>query len=70
MQKHRGKAKVKKFVYAASASCYGIPEEFPTKEDSNIDPKYPYALTKYLGEKLVLHWGKIYKMFKYFCTTF
>ncbi len=56
------KANVKKFVYAASASCYGIPEKFPTKEDSNIDPKYPYALTKYLGEELVLHWGKVYKM--------
>ena len=56
------KANVNKFVYAASASCYGIPKEFPTKEDSNIDPKYPYALTKYLGEELVLHWGKVYKM--------
>ena len=26
------KAKVKKFIYAASASCYGIPEEYPTNE--------------------------------------
>ena len=52
---------VKKIIYSASASCYGIPKKFPTSENSEIDTKYPYALTKYLGEKLVMHWGKIYK---------
>lgn len=54
--------KIKKFIYAASASCYGIPKTFPTSENSTIDTQYPYALTKYLGEKLVLHWADIYKM--------
>lgn len=53
---------LKKFIYAASASCYGIPKKFPTSEKSKIDPKYPYALTKYLGEKLVMHWGNVYRM--------
>ena len=38
-------AKVKRFIYAASSSCYGIPEEFPTSELSPIKPEYPYALT-------------------------
>ena len=52
---------VKKLIYAASASCYGIPKKFPTNENSKIDTRYPYALTKYLGEKLVLDWFKIYK---------
>lgn len=52
---------VKKIIYSASASCYGKPKKFPTSENSEIDTKYPYALTKYLGEKLVMHWGKIYK---------
>lgn len=56
------KAKIKKFIYAASASCYGIPEEYPTNEDSKIKLEYPYALTKNLGETLVMHWAKIYKM--------
>jgi UDP-glucose 4-epimerase len=56
------KNNIKKFIYAASASCYGIPVNFPTKENYRIDTKYPYALTKYLGEELVLHWAKIYKM--------
>jgi len=54
--------KIKKFIYAASASCYGIPEKFPTNEQSPIDTKYPYALTKYLGEKLVMHWAEVYNM--------
>jgi len=53
-------AKVKRLVYAASSSCYGIAKQFPTPETAPISPEYPYALTKYLGEQLVLHWGKVY----------
>ena len=56
------KAKIKKLIYAASASCYGIPDNYPTNEKSKIDPQYPYALTKLLGEQLVLHWAKVYHM--------
>jgi UDP-glucose 4-epimerase len=55
-------AEVKRFVYAASSSCYGIPDEFPTPETAPIKPMYPYALTKYLGEQYVLHWNKVYKL--------
>lgn len=51
---------IKKFVYAASSSCYGIPDEYPTKETADIRPQYPYALTKRLGEETVLHWGQVY----------
>ena len=54
-------AKVKKFVYAASSSCYGLAKT-PTKEIDNISPQYPYALSKYLGEKACLHWNKVYKL--------
>lgn len=53
---------LKKFVYVASSSCYGIPVQFPTSEEAVISPMYPYALTKYLGEELVLHWGKVYNL--------
>ena len=56
------KAKIKKFIYAASASCYGIPREYPTNEKSKIDNQYPYALTKFMGEQTVIHWAKVYKM--------
>jgi len=52
----------KRFIYAASSSCYGITDQFPTPETSPIRPMYPYALTKYLGEQYVLHWNKIYKL--------
>ena len=45
---------VKTVVYAASSSCYGIPDEYPTKETAEIRPQYPYALTKFLGEQIVL----------------
>lgn len=53
---------IKKFLYAASSSCYGIPDSFPTQESADIRPAYPYALTKYLAEQTILHWGKVYKM--------
>ncbi len=56
------KAKVKKFLYTASSSCYGIPDRFPTDEQAEIRPEYPYALTKRLGEELALHWGKVYHL--------
>lgn len=51
---------VKKLIYSASSSCYGIPKIYPTSENSEIDTKYPYALTKYLAECLVLHWSRVY----------
>lgn len=53
---------VKRVVYVASSSCYGIPDHYPTPETAEIRPQYPYALTKYLGEELVMHWTKIYKL--------
>ncbi len=66
----RGKNNIKKFVYSASSSCYGIPEKYPTEETSEIKPEYPYALTKRMGEELVLHWGKLYKLPVISCRFF
>ncbi len=54
-------AGVEKFVYAASSSCYGLAET-PTTEHAPIRPEYPYALSKYMGEESVLHWGRVYKL--------
>ena len=56
------KHKIKKIIYAGSSSCYGIPDEYPTKETAPIHPEYPYALTKNLGEQLVMHWCKLYNL--------
>ena len=53
-------AHVKRFLYTASSSCYGIPDSFPTDERADIRPEYPYALTKRLGEELALHWAQVY----------
>ncbi len=55
-------ANVKRFLYTASSSCYGIPDHFPTDEQAEIRPEYPYALTKRLGEELALHWAKVYQL--------
>lgn len=56
------KAGVSRFVYAASSSSYGIPDVYPTPETSPIQPQYPYALTKYMGEEMVLHWARVYDL--------
>jgi UDP-glucose 4-epimerase len=55
-------AGVGRFLYAASSSCYGIPDVYPTPETAEARPQYPYALTKLLGEQCVLHWGQIYRL--------
>ncbi len=52
--------KVKKIIYSASSSCYGIPNKYPTPESESIKPQYPYALTKNLGEQILIHYAKIY----------
>jgi UDP-glucose 4-epimerase len=54
-------AKVEKFVYAASSSCYGLAST-PTREDHPISPQYPYALSKYQGEQACFHWHQVYQL--------
>ena len=49
-------------MYAASSSCYGIPKNYPTDERQPFNPQYPYALTKMMGEQLILHWSQVYKL--------
>ncbi|MBF0362142.1 MAG: SDR family NAD(P)-dependent oxidoreductase [Oligoflexia bacterium] len=56
---------LEKFVYAASSSCYGLASDTsntPTNENATIDPQYPYALSKNIGEQYVIHYGRIYKL--------
>lgn len=55
-------AGIKRFIYAASSSCYGLPDKYPTPETAPARPMYPYALTKYVAEQYVLHWGEVYKL--------
>ena len=53
-------AGARRFVYAASSSCYGIADQYPTPETAPIMPMYPYALTKYVAEQYVMHWNRVY----------
>ena len=55
-------AGVKKIIYAASSTCYGIPDNYPTEETADIRPQFPYALTKYMGEELIMHWSQTYNI--------
>ena len=55
-------AGVKRFLYTASGSCYGIPDVLPTPETALVRPQYPYALTKYVGEHYALHWAQVYRL--------
>ena len=54
-------AGVRKVVYAASSSCYGL-AAVPTAEDHPIAPQYPYALSKYQGEQAAFHWHRVYRL--------
>jgi UDP-glucose 4-epimerase len=56
------KEEVRKVIYASSSSCYGMTDEIPTTEAAPTQPQYPYALTKYLGEQILFHWGQVYNI--------
>ena len=56
------KYKIKKIIYAASSSCYGLAKKFPTKESDKIDLQYPYAFSKYFSEKIIEHWSRVYNL--------
>ena len=45
--------KVKKFIFASSASIYGDTKKNKVKENFISNPKHYYAYTKYIGEKMV-----------------
>ena len=53
---------VTRFLYTASSTCYGLPDVFPTPETAPCRPAHPYALTKYMGEQLVMHWNAVYQL--------
>ena len=56
------KVKIKKFIYAASSSCYGTPKKIPTSEKEKIDLKHPYAATKFIGEEIVMSYALSFGM--------
>ena len=53
---------VRKIIYSASSSCYGLTKSYPTDEKVKIDTRYPYAFSKFIGENLLKHWSQVYKI--------
>ena len=51
---------VKQFVFASSSSVYGINDHFPWKEDEQLLPISPYAMTKLAGEMLGHVYSRIF----------
>lgn len=51
---------VKQFVFASSSSVYGINDHYPWKEDEQLMPISPYAMTKLAGEMLGHVYSKLF----------
>jgi UDP-glucuronate 4-epimerase len=51
---------IKQFVFASSSSVYGINDHFPWKEDEQLLPISPYAMTKLAGEMLGHVYSELY----------
>lgn len=52
--------KIKQFVFASSSSVYGINDHYPWKEDEQLMPISPYAMTKLAGEMLGHVYSRLY----------
>jgi UDP-glucose 4-epimerase len=53
-------AEVKRVVYSASSSCYGLRNKLPLSEDMPTDCLNPYALSKKVGEEMMELYRKLY----------
>ena len=56
------RARVRRFVFAASSSVYGDTKILPKHEDMTPDPLSPYALQKFIGERYCRLYYNIYKV--------
>ena len=53
---------VKQFVFASSSSVYGVNEHYPWKENEQLMPISPYAMTKLSGEMLGHVYSKLFNI--------
>tara|TARA_B110000037_G_scaffold220791_1_gene289669 strand:- start:2068 stop:3030 length:963 start_codon:yes stop_codon:yes gene_type:complete len=62
--------KIKKFIFASSASIYGDTMNKKINENFRSDPKHFYAYTKLIGEKMITNYSKMnkfdYTIFRFF----
>jgi len=54
--------RVKKVIYSASSSAYGMQEKMPLREDMSVQPLSPYGLQKYIGELYCQLFSRIYNL--------
>ncbi len=54
------KRKVRRFVYASSASVYGSPTKIPESESDCVGPMSPYAVSKLAAEQYCLVHHRVY----------
>jgi UDP-glucuronate 4-epimerase len=51
---------IKQFIFTSSSSVYGVNDHFPWKEDEQLMPISPYAMTKLSGEMLGHVYSKLF----------
>ena len=54
--------KIKKFFYASSSSVYGEVDNFPIKENANLNPKNVYGNTKKINEFIAKYFYKNFEI--------
>jgi UDP-glucose 4-epimerase len=63
-------SKVKKIIFASSASVYGDPETLPMTEDSTLQPITPYCIGKLASENIAKFYARFHNLnyvgFRYF----
>ena len=52
--------KIKRIIYAASSSCYGITPKQAVNENEKISTLYPYSFSKNIAEQAIKHWSIVY----------
>jgi UDP-glucose 4-epimerase len=60
---------VKRVIYPSTASVYGEPKKLPMAEDSELNPKTPYGISKVASEyllKFYTRFGLNYNILRYF----
>ncbi len=60
---------IQKFIFASSSSVYGINDHFPWKEDEQLMPISPYAMTKQAGEMLGHVYSRLHAL-QFICLRF